>query len=302
MSPWPSDDDRGRALERQWSRLDAKTFADLRPDEEAGTRPSIIFAPMIAETGQPLLISNLDLSRISSPGDFQPQELFLRLPDAAHELKISTAVRMSATFPYVTPAASLPTRPLLHVLDAGYLDNYGVGVALAYLQQPDVIDFISQYTSGVILVQINAFPAEIGGAPALAGKVMDACSEAVSATGEDWLSRTISTASSPLDGLFSSRGASTLFRNEQEFGILKQLLKFGPRGQPISLDRVVFEYSSRASYSWFLPQGDFKCMQNELKDPDPEFEQALSKLEAFWRAPPLAPPDAEPVPPEPAGP
>ena len=282
FSPWPPQADRGTALERQWKTLDKTTFTALRREEEAGRRASLIFAPMIAETGQPLLISNLDLSQISRPESLQTLELFRALPEAANELKLSTAVRMSATFPLVTPPASLPTRPALHVLDAGYLDNYGMGIVLAYLKQPDVLEWVSANTAGVILVQINAFPAT----PAAVAATGKTCHDASTGVTDDWVSRALSQLTSPLSGLFSSRGASMRFRNDQEFDTLRQLMAAGPGGKPVNLDRVVFENTARASFSWYLPQQDLDCMHSELETAG--FKDQLDKLARYWKAEPVA--------------
>ena len=277
--------DRGQALELQWRTLNV-TFADLRSDTKLGRRPSIIFAPMIAETGQPLLISDLDLVQMSDPKSHQTVELFRALPDAATKLTLRTAVRMSATFPFITPPGALPTQPPLHVLDAGYLDNYGMGIALGYLKQPDVLDWVSTQTSGVIIIQINAFP----DSPPDTDKSSETCRDNNGSASSDWVSRALLPLTSSLTGLFSSRGASTRFRNDQEFDTLKQLLAAGPRGKSISLERVIFANSARASFSWFLPKQDFECMKQELAGAD--FGEKLRDLEAQWKAEPLTRPAA----------
>ena len=44
------------------------TFGRLRPDEESGLIPSIIFSPMLVEDGRRLLISNLPLGDLSRSG------------------------------------------------------------------------------------------------------------------------------------------------------------------------------------------------------------------------------------------
>ena len=53
-------------LDRQWCRLN-RPVVSLRDGEAAGWRPSLIVSPMIVETGERLLISNLDLSAIAQP-------------------------------------------------------------------------------------------------------------------------------------------------------------------------------------------------------------------------------------------
>ncbi len=276
--------DRGRTLDRQWGRLNI-TFAALRAEEAAGRRPSLILSPMIAETGQPLLISNLDLTGISGPlrgeakGAQQTIDLFRTLPEAARGLTLATAVRMSATFPLITPAVSLPTIPPLHPLDAGYFDDYGMGVALAYLKQHDVIDWIAANTSGVILVQINAFP--VHAAPADAGG--NGCTDLTRDTLDGYIIRSLSPIVSPLAGLFSSRGASMVFRNDQGFDTLQQLMHKvpGKDGKPLSFELVAFENAARASFSWYLPQRDLECMRGQLDAAHNKV--AMARLVELWR-------------------
>ena len=274
--------DRGQTLDQQWGRLNV-TFEQLKPEEEAGRRPSLILSPMIAETGQPLLISNLDLTGISgtgAAGASQTLDLFKALPEAAKGLTLATAVRMSATFPLITPAVSLPTIPPLHPLDAGYFDDYGMAIALGYLKQRDVVDWVEANTSGIILVQINAFPAG-----AIPPDAVDAsCADLPRATLDGAILRTLSPIASPLAGLFSSRGASMVFRNDQELDTLQQLTRKlrSKTGRPLSFEHVVFENAARASFSWYLPQRDLECMRSQLEAP--HNKAALEQLTAAWRS------------------
>ena len=101
----------------------------------------------------------------------EPDEYDLEYPDLASvsaveffrlfgeegrdKLKLATAVRMSATFPYVTSAVTLPVDPPRHVVDAGYYDNYGVNLAAAWIASHRV--WITNNTSGVLVVQARAF-------------------------------------------------------------------------------------------------------------------------------------------------
>ena len=39
---------------------------------------------------------------------------------------------MNASFPYISPAVSLPVDPPRRVVDAAYYDNYGVNLAAAW--------------------------------------------------------------------------------------------------------------------------------------------------------------------------
>ena len=71
----------------------------------------------------------------------------------ADSLLFTSAIRMSATFPYVSPVVSLPSNPVIDVVDAGGRDNYGVETSLKFLYT--FRNWISTNTSGVILLQIR---------------------------------------------------------------------------------------------------------------------------------------------------
>ena len=82
--------------------------------------------------------------------------LFRRFPDAQRSFALKTAARMSASFPYILPAVSLPTDPPARIVDAGYYDNFGVNLAAAWAYANR--KWIIANTSGLALIQINAFP------------------------------------------------------------------------------------------------------------------------------------------------
>ena len=178
--------DRGQVLERDWNTIRNVTFKELREPEEGGRIPSLIFSPMIVDDGRRLLISNLDLMTHQRLDDGSEAEQVLNewpIPVARHDdldndndgtyrntfsisalelfklvpgsesLSLATAGRMSATFPFVSPAVYLPTDPPLRVVDAGYYDNYGVHLANAWILQNRV--WIRDNTSGVLVLQIR---------------------------------------------------------------------------------------------------------------------------------------------------
>src|SRR5437016_2369534 len=126
--PLANEDNRGQALEDAWRvhggpALDM-TFAELRGGEQDGRWPSLVFSPILVEDGRRLLISNVDLSAAAQNLVHwieQPRALDLASTSAYHladvvpggldRLPVRTAARLSSSFPYVSPAAVLPTRP-----------------------------------------------------------------------------------------------------------------------------------------------------------------------------------------------
>lgn len=151
--PYRRDNDRGRALEQAWAENTVGTtetkFAELAEGERRGWRPSLIVSPMIVEDGKFLLISNLDLANLGGN-----EEFFKHFEKARDTFTVGTALRMNAAFPYVTPGVSLPTNPPRRVVDAGYLDNYGVSLACAWIERHRA--WLADNTRGVILLQIRA--------------------------------------------------------------------------------------------------------------------------------------------------
>jgi patatin-like phospholipase len=127
--------DRGWAAENGWLRyghLD-QPLSTWRPLTKKGHLPAVIFNATIAETGGRFLMSTTDLgSQTRGRGSFY--ELY---PDS--DISIVTAARLSASFPYVSPAARIklcvPTSKAYHFVDGGYYDNYGISSLIDWLNE-----------------------------------------------------------------------------------------------------------------------------------------------------------------------
>ncbi len=157
--------DRGVVLDEQWKSLNRTTFQDLRDGEAEGWRPSLILAPMIVETGRRMLISNLDLGYLAETTAARGRvysrsavEFFKEFPGSYWSFKLATGVRMSATFPFASPAVNLPTVPPRRLVNAGYYDIYGVDLATTWAYHHR--DWIVRNTSGLALIQIQAYATE----------------------------------------------------------------------------------------------------------------------------------------------
>ena len=152
--------DRGRALEDAWVANLRKRMAidldlplgQLRNGERLGQLPSLVFSPMLVEDGRRLIISNRDLRAVtdsearwlSSSDSAQPYtgrnsrgayHLSDLLPDDWAGIPLATAARLSASFPYISPAAVLPTLPRRRAVDAGYFDAYGLDLLCNLLRE-----------------------------------------------------------------------------------------------------------------------------------------------------------------------
>jgi len=159
--------DRGFAFEQ---RLDHNTHGflslqlkDIQPFEATAAEPLMFFNPVITRDSRALIISTQPVSFLMRPR-FDSTRIPPMDPDAidfsalfAHQgpmdLRLLTALRMNATFPYVLPNVWLPTRPVIDVMDAGFRDNFGELDAVRFLNA--FREWLQKNTDGVVLLQIR---------------------------------------------------------------------------------------------------------------------------------------------------
>jgi hypothetical protein len=225
-SLWPFrwHTDRGVVLENDWGL--GIPITKLREQEERGEIPSAIHSPMIVDDGRRLLISNLDLWQLSGAEggalaeddagmkthDYSLSAVeFFRLFPLATGFTLATAIRMNASFPYVSPAVNLPCDPPRRIVDAGYYDNYGVQVASAWIRKN--LYWILRNTSGIVLVQIRDWVSQMARL-----EVADAPT-GLAAT----ISRGFQFFSSPLDAATQARYTVCSFTNDQDVQNLSDL-------------------------------------------------------------------------------
>jgi hypothetical protein len=71
----------------------------------------------------------------------------------AENLPLLTALRMNATFPYITPNIDLPSMPTMEIMDSGISDNYGTSDAVRFLFV--FRKWIEENTSGIVFMRIR---------------------------------------------------------------------------------------------------------------------------------------------------
>lgn len=156
--------DRGFSLERQWNEntqgVMNKRISDYQLPEAESKIPLMIMSPNILNDGRSLIIGSQPLGFMTSTADkdFAAHlsaiefQRFFKDQDGS-DLWFTSALRMNATFPYISPAVSLPTSPPIDVMDAGFRDTYGINNALKFLFT--FRNWISSNTSGVLIIQIR---------------------------------------------------------------------------------------------------------------------------------------------------
>jgi len=159
--------DRGYAFEQ---RLNANTrgvldrqLKDIAVDESTARMPIMLFNPVITRDSRALIISSQPVSFLMKPR-YDSTRIPRMDPDAVdfgalfakqepRNLRLLTALRMNATFPYVLPNVWLPTSPVIDVMDAGFRDNFGEMNAIRFLNA--FREWLKENTSGVVLLQIR---------------------------------------------------------------------------------------------------------------------------------------------------
>ncbi len=133
-----------------------------REYEESGAIPTMVFSPTIINDGRRLLIASQPLNFLTgnynatAEMNLSNENIdFLTFFDQqrAEDVRFSSVMRASATFPFVMPMVTMPTQPQIQLMDAGIRDNYGGKTTMEFL---DVMsDWIEANTSGVIILQIR---------------------------------------------------------------------------------------------------------------------------------------------------
>jgi len=162
--------DRAYTFEEQLNQITEglmdKPISAYRAPEMRGEIPMIILTPTIINDGRKLYIGSRSVTYMNSdvlalPGydgtkysgiDFH--RMFAK--QGADSLRFLSALRMSATFPYITPNTTLPTEPPVQIMDAGISDNFGVSDAVRFMYA--FKDWIDENTSGVVFLSIRDSP------------------------------------------------------------------------------------------------------------------------------------------------
>jgi hypothetical protein len=199
-------DDRGARIEEAWrshlGNSDVRMTDWIGPILD-GRMPVPVFNATAVETGQRFLASPvLGRPRIHLPPTAEPRELFRLYPGSAP--LVSTMVRLSATFPFVSPICRptwdaqclWPESDAYHFADGGYVDNEGMVTVIEWLW--DLLDPIylpQRPFDRILLVRLMPFPSS---------QVAQAKSD------RGWFYATLG----PIDAMQNVRTASQVERNE----------------------------------------------------------------------------------------
>jgi hypothetical protein len=177
--------DRAEELEEAWIKngnsacaslkipsLSGATLERWRDDLSRGERPAVIFNSTVVETGQRFSFSTSHLEKNQiAQGQLDFDRLY-SCSQGCPDINIATAVRLSATFPFISPAArayvdgsltgaAFRDPGTLHFVDGGYFDNSGL-IALSTWLDEGLKDLAanrpSQLPTDILVIQILPFP------------------------------------------------------------------------------------------------------------------------------------------------
>lgn len=163
------------------------------------------------------------------------------------DVPLVTAVRLAASFPYVSPAARAQTnQPVYHSIDGGYYDNYGVASAIQWIDEalertpPD-------RRPPVLVIQIRSFPDNADPDPKSRG----------------WFFQSYA----PLEGLLSVRTTGQLVRDRNALMLLRAKWR-NPGSAGLPLIRFAgFEFKRHgAPLSWKMNRAQTDAIQTEWDD------------------------------------
>jgi len=229
--------DRGSALEDAWQReVDLSApLESWRTDVRRGERPASIFNATISESGERVLMGTANPHE--APGRRTFEALF---PD--NDLRIVTAARLSAAFPYVSPAARADNDETgsVHFVDGGYYDLYGVA---------SLIDWLDAAVRGdggpgapiprVLVLQLRGAPPDEDRPEQRRG----------------WFYQ----AYAPLGALLGARETGQLARNDEEVSLLQRAL-----AGRVAVSSVVFQFcGASAPLSWHMTRAQKAAIDAE---------------------------------------
>lgn len=167
VGPYRYVKDRGYSFEQQLNHNTGNILndrlIDYKEDEFLARIPLGLFGSTVSQDGRKLMICSQPISFLMRPQPDSARGINAE-PDAIdytaffkdldpYNIRLLSALRMNATFPYVLPNVWLPTRPIVDVMDAGLRDNYGQEITLRFVHV--FHEWIRANTSGVVFIQVR---------------------------------------------------------------------------------------------------------------------------------------------------
>ncbi|MFV8755233.1 hypothetical protein ACNOYE_32185 [Nannocystaceae bacterium ST9] len=261
--------DRARAMEMVWNERfvadTPPTLASWSQGVREGWRPLLILNSTAVESGCRVIFGAASLAREGFAGA-------IVFPVDRHDLEISTAARLSASFPYLSPASRAEIDVARgverkrtartcsdldiggqHLVDGGFYDNYGIVSSMQWLDQVLHADVDRRFRK-VVVVEIRSMSKQFE-------------------RSEVAFSGLVAQLAGPLITLMSVRTSSQIDRNDET---LRQFAEaWAERG--VKIETVQFEAHNEQRLSWSLTAAKIAEIRANWTD-DPEVVCARRRL------------------------
>ena len=270
--------DRGWAIEQDWKAVMGEkwgdtTYADLYNAVEEGRIPIPVFNATVADDASPLFFSPVEIPLAGPSADAVKKNFISRLKtgDARPlqaDVDFTTAGRLSAAFPYVSPISSNDKGDHeIALADGGYFDNYGLFAGVNFIEWLQSSDHAKKTgIKNVLLVSIRAFPTEkeeVG----------------LEKTGSNWMRSLFG----PLQIITAARSSTQGEHVEKEVHLLKQVLENATSGNAINLETINIEYPGGVPdppLSWKLSPMEKKSIHDAWEQS--EVQKTVDEIESIW--------------------
>jgi hypothetical protein len=278
----PKMQDRGNAVEVDW-RGELKqpnnppALSHWQKKVTDGTIPIPIFNATQVETGRCFMISPMTFNLPNT--DTENAYIDFNTLYPGFDIDITTAARLSASFPYISPVArpnlTYGQKPgntlgIFHVADGGYFDNYGVGASMQLLEQ--LLSDQDCQVRKILLLQIHAFP----GSPV----------ENNNPGNPGWLMEVIGS----IQTLLNVQGPAQSTNNAFSIECLRRKCENGDRGVEIADFIIAFPDKSLSGeleaqpLSWQLTQKQKKAIQEAWEHLSEEDGGVIEKIQQKWQS------------------
>jgi len=272
--------DRGYTFEEQLNQITEglmdKPITAYDTPEIKSMIPMMILTPTIVNDGRKLYIAARPVSFMNQDIQNFPQYPFAKISgvdfltlfekQGGEDLRFLSALRMSATFPYITPNTTLPTDPPVAIMDAGISDNFGLSDAVRFLYS--FKDWIATNTSGVVFVSIRDSPKLATIAPKVKQSLIDGLTQPISTVYNNFENL------QDINSDLSINHAKSWFEGE----IHRVDLQYQSEGYVSILQKMdsIRQNNPRASLSWRLTTREKHGIVNAIYTP--QNQQQVQKL------------------------
>ena len=213
--------------------------------------------------------SNLELAdlvavQVNSDGSFPSLtawEFSACFPQQLANVQLSAAARMSASFPFISPAGQLPTNPPVRVVDAAYYDNYGINLAASWLwKHTDEVKDLD-----VILVQIRG---------TLETHARSSRADALQLR----KGLTFHGVTTPFEGLATSNLTAAGYNNDLHLSNLREHMKH----LNIPLHVITFDFPGPSTLSWHLSVPEKEALRGGFGEPEEAYVNGFPTHQQQW--------------------